>query len=351
MLIISIFIWKIINRSNFILTIRKVMVPFVWAFLIAFFLNALLKLLEKNFKLKRWLNILIVYLIFYGTIALVLTIITPRIIDNMKNLAREIPYYARQTQRWLSQTPEYIDQIDKFGFFNDIKATIDELFYKLGESVSPIINKTITQIISLTSNFISFLLGSIISVYLLKDKEYFAKTLNRLTYAVMPKKMADSFIELFSEIKKNFSSFIMGKLLDSLIIGILCLIGCLVMKIRYALIISLMVGITNMIPYFGPFIGMIPSAIITLFYSPFKAIWVVVFIFLLQQFDGLYLGPKILGVQVGLKPFWIILAVLIGGGFAGVWGMLFAVPVAGVIRTLLNRYIDKNLKEKGIVQK
>lgn len=333
------------------MTIRSVMEPFIWAFVIAFFLNALLNVLERHFELKRWINILIVYLIFYGTIVLVLTIITPKIIDNMKNLAGEIPYYAKQTQKWLSQSPKYIDQIDKYGFFNDIRATIDELFYKLGESISPIINKTITQIISLTSNFINFLLGSIISVYILKDKEYFADNLNRLTYAVLPNKMADSLAGVIQEIKKSFSNFLVGKLLDSLIIGILCFIGCLIMKVRYAPLISLMVGITNMIPYFGPFIGMVPSAIITLFYSPFKALWVVIFIFLLQQFDGLYLGPKILGVQVGLKPFWIILSILIGGGFAGIWGMLFAVPIAGVIRTLLNRYIDKSLKEKGISSK
>lgn len=333
------------------MTISKVMEPFIWAFLIAFFLNALLNALEKHFKLKRWVNILIVYLIFYGTIALIFTIITPKVIDNMKNLAREIPYYARQTQRWLSQTPRYIEQIDKYGFFNDIKATIDELFYKLGENISPMINKTINQIISLTSNFINFILGSIISVYILKDKEYFANNLNRLTYAMLPNKMADSFIGVIGEIKQTFSNFLVGKLLDSLIIGILCFIGCLIMRIRYALLISLMVGVTNMIPYFGPFIGMIPSALITLFYSPFKALWVTIFIFLLQQFDGLYLGPKILGVQVGLKPFWIILSILIGGGFFGVWGMLFAVPVAAVIRTLLDRYIDKKLKEKGISSK
>ena len=119
-------------------------------------------------------------------------------------------------------------------------------------------------------------------------------------------------------------------------------------EVRYALLISLIVGITNMIPYFGPFIGMIPAAIITVFYSPFKALWVTIFIFLLQQFDGLYLGPKILGIQVGLKPFWIILSILIGGGFFGVWGMLFAVPTAAVIRILLGKYIDKQFKQKGI---
>lgn len=183
---------------------------------------------------------------------------------------------------------------------------------------------------------------------MLKDKEYFARNFSRLTYAIFPKNKAEIIIEFFKEIKEAFSKFFVGKALDSLIIGILCFIGCLIMKVRYALLISLIVGVTNMIPYFGPFIGMIPAAIITVFYSPFKALWVIIFIFLLQQFDGLYLGPKILGIQVGLKPFWIILAILVGGGFFGVWGMLFAVPIAAVVKTVLGKYVTKQHKQKGI---
>ena len=324
------------------------MKPFMWAFLIAFLLNAFLTILEKHFKLKRWVNILIVYLVFYGTIILFFTIITPKVVENIKNLAKEIPYYAKETQKWLSKTPRYLKGIDKYGIFDYIESTIDEWFSKMGQSISPMLNKTVNQVILVTSNFINFILGSIISIYILKDKEYFANSFNKLIYAIFPVERASSIVEAFKEIKKAFSNFLVGKLVDSLIIGILCFIGCLIMKIRYALLISLIVGITNMIPYFGPFIGMIPSAVITLFYSPLKALWVTIFIFLLQQFDGLYLGPKILGIQVGLKPFWIILSIIIGGGLFGVWGMLFAVPTTAVIRTLLGKYIDKRFKQKGI---
>jgi len=347
-LVISFLIWKIVNSPNLTMTIEKIMEPFIWAALIAFVLNSLLNVLERHFKLRRSINISIVYLVFYGTIVLILTIITPRLIDNMKNLAREIPNYARQTQRWLSQTPIYMEQADKYGVFSYIRSSIDELFLKFGESVGLIISEAINRLISLTSNFINFILGSIISIYILKDKEYFAYNLNRLTYAIFPNSIADPICDVIGEIRRTFSNFLVGKLLDSLIIGILCFIGCLILRVKYALLISLVVGITNMIPYFGPFIGMVPAAIITLFQSPFKALWVTIFIFLLQQFDGLYLGPKILGVQVGLRPFWIIVSILIGGGFFGVWGMLFAVPVAAVIRTLLDRYIDKRLDKKEI---
>lgn len=347
-MIISFLIWKLVDNSDFFGTIGSISKPFVWAILIAFFLNSLLKILEKNFKFKRWVNVLIVYVFFYGIIILFFTIITPKVIDSIKNLAREIPYYADETRKWLSKSPEFLGQIDRFGIVDYIKGYLDELFVKIGKSITPMLNKTVDQVILLTSNLIHFILGSIISVYILKDKEYFKYNFKKITYAIFPTGKAEKVLDIFQEIKNAFSSFFVGKLLDSTIIGIMCFVGCLIMKVRYALLISLIIGITNMIPYFGPFIGMVPAAIITLFYSPFKALWVIIFIFLLQQFDGLYLGPKILGVQVGLKPFWIILSILIGGGFFGVWGMLFAVPTAAVIRTLLGKYVDKQFKTKGI---
>lgn len=337
-----------IDSPDFLGVIDKIAKPFIWAVLIAFFLNSLLKILENNFKLKRWVNVLIVYVFFYGIIILFLTIITPKVVDSIKNLAKEIPYYAEETRKWLYSAPKFLDQMGKFEVLGYIRGYIDEFLVKLGESLTPILNKTVNQVISLTSNLVNFILGSIISVYILKDKEYFKYNFKKIIYAVFPVGTANKVLEVFQEIKSAFSNFFVGKILDSLIIGILCFIGCLIMKVRYALLISLIVGITNMIPYFGPFIGMIPAAVITLFYSPFKALWVTIFIFLLQQFDGLYLGPKILGIQVGLKPFWIILSILIGGGFFGVWGMLFAVPTAAVIRTLLGKYVDKQFKTKGI---
>src|SRR5699024_10457679 len=222
------------------------------------------------------------------------------------------------------------------------------IIIRAGESLTPLLNKTVTQIISLTSGFANFVLGSIISIYILKDKEIFAKNIRNLTVAVFPKHSAKTLVEVQKDVKIAFSKFFVVKMLDSLIIGILCFIGLLIMRVQYALLISLIVGITNMIPYFGPFIGMIPASILTLFDSPFKALWVFIFIFLLQQFDGLYLGPKILGIQVGLKPFWIITAILIGGGFFGVWGMLFAVPIAAVVKSLLAKYVDRELKIKDI---
>ncbi len=326
----------------------KISKPFIWAFVIAFFLNTLLLKLEEKYKLKRWVNILIVYIIFYGLIILFFTIITPKVIDSIKSLAREIPGYIRDTKYWLSSKPNRFQELDRLGVLSQIQSTLDDIIIKASESITPLLNKTVTQVISLTSGFANFILGSIISIYILKDKEVFAKNIRNLTFAIFPIDKARTLVEVQKDVKVSFSKFFVGKMLDSLIIGFLCFIGLLIMRVQYALLISLIVGVTNMIPYFGPFIGMIPAAILTLFDSPFKALWVVIFIFLLQQFDGLYLGPKILGIQVGLKPFWIITAILIGGGFFGVWGMLFAVPIAAVVKSLLTKYIDRQLEIKDI---
>jgi len=184
---------------------------------------------------------------------------------------------------------------------------------------------------------------------MLKDKETFILQLKKLIYSITSKDLADKIISLGNELNTVFSRYLVGRIIDGLIIGILCFIGCLILRVPYASVISTIVGITNLIPYFGPLIGMIPAFIITLFYSPIKAVWVLIFIFALQQFDGLYLGPKILGTKVGLRPFWIISAIIIGGGLFGVIGMFLAVPAVAMIKLMLKKYIDKKLDEKNIM--
>jgi predicted PurR-regulated permease PerM len=155
-------------------------------------------------------------------------------------------------------------------------------------------------------------------------------------------------MKTLSECNKIFSGFIIGKSIDSLIIGILCFILMTLFKMPYALIISAIVGVTNMIPYFGPFIGAVPGTIILLLMSPLRAFGFIILIFVLQQFDGLYLGPKILGDSTGLKPLWIIFAITLGGNLAGVLGMFFGVPIIAVIAYLANNIIERKLKSKDI---
>ncbi len=351
-IIISILLFKFLTVKGSFAPIISLLQPFIWAFSIAYLLNPLLCKIEEKFKLKRIWNILIVYAILLLCITVIITIFAPKIAIGLKNIYKEIPKFIKITEDYFNTHTFNFGILDRLGVTDYLYENLANIINQITASLNPVLNRTISQLIDITSaitnTLINFALGSIISVYMLKDKELFKKQSKALMYAIFKPEKAERIIEIGRECNMQFSSFLIGKMIDSAIIGLLCFIGLSILKTPYALILSTVVGVTNMIPYFGPFIGMIPATVITLFYSPIKALWVMIFIFLLQQFDGLYLGPKILGMHVGLSPFWIITAVTIGGGVAGVMGMLLAVPIAAVIKTMVQKYVDAKLAEKNI---
>jgi predicted PurR-regulated permease PerM len=183
---------------------------------------------------------------------------------------------------------------------------------------------------------------------MLLDKEIMLKGIKKFIYATLDKPKAKSLIDTLKESNAIFSGFIIGKLIDSLIIGVLCFIFTSILKLPYAMIISIVVGITNMIPYFGPFIGAVPGGLLLLMISPAYCVKFIILIFILQQFDGLILGPKILGNSTGLRPFWIIFAITVGGWVGGVLGMFLGVPFVAVIANLVDKFINKQLTKKNI---
>nr|WP_278244294.1 AI-2E family transporter [Caldisalinibacter kiritimatiensis] len=346
--------YKIINNPTFSLdSILKVLKPFIWAFAIAYLLNPIMSYLEKDFKLKRIWSISIVYIFFLGLLALILVIITPRIIISTNNIIKEIPSYVDQTQRWIAYQQDRLEFLGHYRISTYIQDNLnnldlDKLFQNLSNTLSPILEKTLNQAVNFTVGLFTLVLGILLSIYFLKDKEKFAMHTKRLLYAFFDKRQADKVICYSREFNLLFSKYLIGKIIDSIIIGILCFIGTMIIGAPYALVISTIVGVTNMVPYFGPIIGAVPAVLITLFYNPITALWMLIFILCLQQFDGLYLGPKILGTQVGLKPVYVISAIIIGGGLFGVLGMLLAVPIGAIIRTIFTRYIDSKLEEKNI---
>lgn len=329
-------------------TFFNLFMPFLWAFLIAYLLNPLLIFIEKKTKLKRIWSLVIIYIFLLGLVTLIIMIITPRIVDSIKNINNNLPSYFATTEQWLINQSYKFTFLEKYGIISYLENNLNSIITKLSSSLSNTLIGTITQVISITSALLNFVLGVFISIYMLKDKETFSRQIKKLLYAIFSKERVERLISLGKELNHVFSKYLIGKLIDSIIIAILCFIGLLILRVPYALVISTIVGITNMIPYFGPFIGMIPAVIITLFYNPIKAIWVAIFILGLQQFDGLYLGPKILGTQVGLKPFWVISAIIIGGAMFGVLGMLLAIPITGMIRVILKRFIETKLSDKDV---
>jgi predicted PurR-regulated permease PerM len=180
-------------------------------------------------------------------------------------------------------------------------------------------------------------IGLIVSVYVLIEKERFAGQAKKIVFAALPIQRANSLIQIVHKVDEIFGGFIIGKIIDSIIIGIICFVGCSILRMPYTLLVSVIIGITNIVPFFGPFIGAIPCLIIVTITEPLHGLYLLIFILILQQVDGNIIGPKILGNTTGLSPFWVIFAIIVGSGVFGFAGMLFGVPVFAVIYYLMQR--------------
>ena len=356
-LLISFIMYRIVNNSEILVMgadfIISMIAPFIWAFAFAYLLNPLLEKMERGTGMRRGYAILVIYTLIIGIVIVILTFVTPKIMNSIGEIIEKMPDYLQATENY------FRDKIQNFGILK--KYNVDSYLEENLNAILGQINGTFnlengtaftiaafSKALSVTSALLSFLMGLIISVYMLLDKESFVRGTKKIVYALLKKNMADEVIEFGNTVNTIFGRYFNGKLLDSIIIGIICMLGLSIMKVEFALLLSIIIGLTNMIPYFGPFFGAIPAVLITLFSSPLQALWVLLFILVLQQFDGLYLGPKILGEKVGLKPFWIILAIIVGGKLFGVMGMLLGAPFAAVIIEFFNRFVNKRLKAKEL---
>ncbi|WP_291635390.1 AI-2E family transporter [Clostridium sp.] len=351
-ILLSFVLFRIINNIGLVTNALGVFMSyissFMWAFGIAYLLNPIMVNIEKKFHTRRALTLLIMYICVVGLLVFTITILTPNIGKSIRELTDVAPDYISKTRTWFFQNQDKVQLLDKYGVTKYLDNTTVTLMSNLSKYLNTSINVAFLTALGITSSLVNFLLGFVISLYLLKDKEKLMLNIKKLIYAILKKENADSFLKFSNESNSIFSGFIIGKFIDSLIIGIICFMGLTILRIPNVLLISLIIGITNMIPYFGPFIGMVPAFLITLFFSPIKAVWVLLFIICLQQFDGLYLGPKILGKSVGLSPLLIILSILIGGGTFGIIGMFFAVPTMAIVLLITERFINRKLEEKDI---
>lgn len=201
-------------------------------------------------------------------------------------------------------------------------------------------------VINFLGEIVNFLIGVIVSVYILYSKETFTRQTKKTVYAVFSPKQANLILHLTRKSDEIFGGFIIGKVIDSAIIGVLCFIGLSILNMPYTLLVSVVVGVTNIIPFFGPYVGAIPSAILIMLDSPIKGLYFLIFILLLQQFDGNILGPKILGNSTGLSAFWVIVAILLGGGLFGFPGMVMGVPTFAVLYYIAQMLIHSKLEYK-----
>ena len=296
-------------------------------------------------------SLLLVCVVIFGLLRLLL----PQIWESISGLNAALPTYIENLYMWirklLEDNPEFecmvlsnltyvLTEFQDWGrgFFTRMDA----------EWVGTFISSLSSGVMTAVTQVMNALIGLIVMVYLLNIKELLAGQGKKIIYSLFPVKIANDIVSEIRFVHKVFGGFIIGKLVDSLIIGILCFLCLSFMDMPYYLLISVIVGVTNVIPFFGPFIGAIPSAFLVLLVSPMKCLYFLIFILLLQQFDGNILGPKILGDSTGLPSFWVLFSILLFGGLFGFVGMIIGVPTCAVIFDLISKAVRKSLKAKNL---
>lgn len=331
--------------------------PFLIALLIAYILNPFVKSVYR-FARKHWpkipekptmvLSMLFVYLVGLGLIIGILVYVLPEVVRNLIDLIDYIPAAYQALIDFLAHLQEELPTVDFSAITNMLEDTQSDLVKGLTEIAGDMIPVLYTASVSVVSWMGNFLIALIVSVYMLYGKQSLMRILKIVLYAFVPKKRIVQVQEIVTECNKICSKYLISKMVDSFIIGILCAILMTILRLPYVLLISVIVGVTNMIPYFGPFIGAIPGIVIILCIDPLKALVFSIMILCLQQFDGLILGPKLLGNSTGMKPIWIIFAITIGGKFFGVIGMFLGVPVVATLAYLAERYMRYRFEKKDM---
>ena len=334
--------------------------PFIFGFVIAYLLNPVYVFLQRRFlpwltdhtinpPACRGMAILLTYLFAGGVLFLFFRLVIPQILVSIASIFANLQNYAASLQQVLDFLMELIavdglpqEVIDAVNL--SVESAVTQA-YDLAVSALP---KALEYAMNFTSGVFNLVIGIIISIYMFMGKERFLAQMRKVMYAFFSEEHARFLLELARESNAIFSGFITGKIIDSAIIGVLCFIGMSLLDMPYVMLVSVIVGVTNVIPYFGPFIGAIPSFVIVLTEDPIQALVFLVFIFLLQQFDGNILGPKILGDTTGLSAFWVVFAILIFAKLLGFAGMFIGVPVFAVIYSVVKKFVALRLEARGL---
>ena len=352
--------------SNFV----KVLLPIIFGFVIAFLVNPLMKWFEISVfsifdksapdrklhpkwkkNLYRILSMFFAYFVILLLIASFVIAVIPQIRESIINISDLFPVYKDNFTKWLFGISDKYPEISKyFGKFMEENESIldnwtNETFYPWLKNLAASASVYVFNVFSALKNFV---IGFIVSIYVLLKKETFKGQAKKIVYSIFNVKNGNIIIKNTRMANDKFSGFIVGKIVDSLIIGFLCFVGCSILKIEYPVLVALIIGVTNIIPFFGPIIGAVPCVILLLVINPIHSLYFLIFVIFLQFVDGNIIGPKILGSSTGISSFWVIFAITVFGGFWGVPGMIVGVPLLAVIYTLVQSAIDIALRNKEL---
>lgn len=301
---------------------------------------------KKHPKLSRAIGCVLSLVLLIAIVAAFLGILLPQLIESVKQLVSYISQFIRAN---INHVNELLLRWDFISFEGEeLVIAWEKIVSETSNYIAFFVDNLMVISSTIYTTVFQLFVGLITAFYLLIDKDVFCAQVKKVIYALMKKETCETLIYWTRRANNIFAGFISGKIIDSAIIGVLCYICMTLFKIEYALLISVIVGVTNIIPFFGPFIGAIPSVLILLIVNPYSALWFGIFILILQQLDGNVIGPLILGDYVGISPIWIMISIVIGGGLFGFVGMLVSVPVFALIYAILRAFIEGRLKKRGL---
>ena len=369
-IIISIIVFFLIYRyqgtGNGIKNIINALQSIIFGCVIAYLINPLVKYMEKkelkkhrekkgdlNDRARRRIrisSIAVGMVVFLAIIVAIFLLIIPQVVNGIQDFVQNVNENVVNLQNWArsmtTQNPELAEQITKYS-----NQTIDYIKNWLNEKLlanGNLVRSITSSIYTIIRTLFNLLLGLVVAIYILMKKEVFKGLIKKIVYAIFKPRVGNYVMEVLRKTDDVFGGFFIGDIVDSLIIGILCFLGLVVMQIPYAGLIGLIVGVTNLIPVFGPYFGAIPSAILIVMVDPWKALIFLIFILILQQFDGNILKPRILGDTLGLSPFWIVFAIVLFGGLFGIMGFFVGVPMFAVVYYVIKRLVEYRLHRQHL---
>lgn len=338
--------------------IVKILMPFIYGGTLAYLVYPISEWIEiyldkmTGGRFKNVTSTIGIFgsLFFVGVIIyLLLSMVLPQLADSIVSVVTGMPAMADNLTKWITGILRDNEQLQSYAELL-IESSSKQLEAWLTQTLIPKAQELITtlsvSVLATVGGLFDFVIGIIVCIYILKSADKLKYQAKMIVNAIFPKREAEMVFELFYETDQSFGGFIRGKLLDSLIIGVFCFVCTSLMNMPYAVLISTIVGITNIIPFFGPFIGAVPSAILILTVSPLQCLYFIIFVFVLQQVDGNIIGPAILGQSTGLSSIWVLFSILVFGGMFGFVGMIIGVPLFSVIYFVVSKFVFKQLRTK-----
>lgn len=328
----------------------NILSPFAGGIVIAYILDPMVKFfyarLFKEKKGTRGFAILLAYAVAILLLMLLAWLVVPQIVNSIGMLFTNFPSYIQGVQEMLLyvQSEYGIDLQQATKMLDDSEAMVKEI-YAMATNAMP---QIVASIGSVASNFVAIFTSIAASIYMLADKDHLLHQLRTLAHAFLPEKVASNTLRICHYANVNFTGFFVGKIIDSAIIGVITFVAMTILRLDFAVLISVFIGITNIIPVFGPFIGAIPSVFILLLIDPLQAVIFCVLILIIQQLDGNFIGPKILGSSIGISALWILFSIVVGGDLFGIVGMVVGVPVFATLYGLAQEFVHYALDKRGI---